>query len=314
MSQVPVGFTRRLHHMISVGRPDLNFELYYWVETLVIGNAVKRFLNPERIIIGSSTNAAAEGTSLGRLLSAFSCPVVTMSYESAELTKASINLYLSVSVTFANVLADLCEATGASMKEITPALRMDRRIGQYSYIQPGLGIAGGNLERDLVNLQQLAQKSNVDARLINTVVDLNKQRYKWVHKQLNKHVFAHTIRPDIAVWGLAYKKDTQSVKNSFAVRILEDLAGKAGLCAYDPLAQLPNELEKSVVTAGRLDVLNNADCLLVLTAWDEFANTDYAWVAKAMRGGLIIDCVDVLDRAKAMREGLEYVSIGESHE
>lgn len=314
MSQVPVGFTRRLGQRIHTTRPDLKFELYYWVETLVIGNAVERCLRPERVVLGGDSNEIAENSRLEVLLSTFSCPVIRMSYDSAELTKAAINLYLSVTVTFANVLADFCEATGASMKEIIPALRLDRRIGQYAYIRPGLGIAGGNLERDLVHLQRLGAKYGTDTGLIDYVLDHSAKRYQWVHRQLARYVYPHTSEPKIALWGLTYKKNTQSTQNSFAVRILRDLFGKAYLSAYDPVASLPTELQTYVTRCDRYEALKDADCLLVLTDWDEFADTDYATLANKMHGRVIVDCVRVLDREAAILQGFRYISIGDPHE
>lgn len=304
MSQVPVGFTRQLRQRIQEMRPHLSFELCYWAETLVVGNAVERCLNPGRIILGCGADIP---TRLGVILSAFSCPVLKMSYESAELTKAAINLYLSVSVTFANVLADLCEATGASMREIIPALRSDRRIGQHAYIRPGLGIAGGHLERDLVHLSQL----DADTGLIDYVLDYNAKRYRWAHRQLARHIFSDKARPRVALWGLAYKKNTQSTKNSFAVRILHDLLGKADLCVYDPAAPLPGELQIGVVSRGRYEAARGADCLLVLTDWDEFVDTDFAVLASKMRGRVLIDCAGVLDREAATQQGFRFVSVGE---
>jgi UDPglucose 6-dehydrogenase len=296
MSQVPVGYTRQLGQRIR--------DVCYWAETLVVGDAVERCLNPERVILGCEGDVPA---CLEAILSKFSCPVLKMSYESAELTKAAINLYLSVSVTFANVLADLCEATGASMREIAPALRSDRRIGQHAYIRPGLGIAGGHLERDLVHLSQL----DADIGLIDYILDYNAKRYRWAHRQLARHVFSEKARPRIALWGLAYKKNTQSTKNSFAVRILHDLLGKADLCVYDPAALLPGELQAGVVSCGRYEAAHGADCLLVLADWDEFVDTDFAVLASEMRGRVLMDCAGVLDRGAATRQGFRFVSVGE---
>lgn len=314
MSQVPVGFTRQLRRDIQSRRPDFKFDLFYWVETLVIGNAVERLLRPERIILGCESSFQAENSLLDMFAETFSCPLFKMSYESAELTKASINFYLSVSVTFANVLAELCEVTGASMKEIAPALRLDRRIGQYAYIRPGLGIAGGNLERDLVHLQKLGASLGLDTGLLDYILLHNGKRYHWIHRQLDKYVFTLPTFPKIAIWGLAYKKNTQSTKNSFAIRILRELSGKADLCAYDPVAPLPADLIKSVKCFDHFEVLDDVDCLLVLTDWDEFADIDYHAVANRMRNRVIIDCVGVLDREKAVKTGFRYITIGESYE
>lgn len=311
MSQVPVGFTRRLRERIRAMRPDLRFLLYYWVETLVIGDAVNRCLAPERIILGcESTEETGHG--LECVTARFNCPVFTMSFESAELAKAAINFYLSVSVTFANTLADLCEVSGASMSSIIPALRSDRRIGAYAYLRPGLGIAGGNIERDIIQLQRLGQARDADTRLVDCVVDFNAVRYKWVTRQLKKQFTADEHRTVIGVWGFAYKRDTRSIRNSRGVEILRELAGTVEIRAYDPAADLPSDLKGRVSTGSRMDVVAGADCLLVLTDWPEFTSSDLSDVARRMRGRIIIDAVGIIDRARASENDLKLISPGDA--
>lgn len=314
MSQVPVGFTRKLERTIRATRADLKFKLYHWVETLVIGNAVERCLKPERIILGCSSNGNTGASRLEGALSTFDCPVLKMSYESSELTKAAINLYLSCSVTFANVMADLCEATGASMNEIVPALRLDRRIGKYAYIQPSLGIAGGNLERDLIHLRQLSVERKTNPKLFDYILDYNTKRYQWVHEKLKKYVFSHVVHPKMALWGLAYKRGTKSTKNSFAVKILHELQGKAELYVYDPVATVPADLRSVIACGNRYEALAHSDCLVVLTDWEEFARNDWALIGNKMRGRVVIDCMNVLDRAAAVQAGFCCFSIGVPHE
>lgn len=136
LSQVPPGFTRTLdrrHHA-----------LHYQVETLVFGNAIDRAVNPERFIIGCADPVEPLPAAYEGFLKAFGCPILPMRYESAELAKIAINCCLVAMVSTANTLAEICEVIGADWSEIVPALRMDRRIGEYSYLQPGLGLAGGN--------------------------------------------------------------------------------------------------------------------------------------------------------------------------
>ena len=314
MSQVPVGFTRKLGQAIRASRPELEFNLYYWAETLVIGNGVERCLHPERIILGGCSTAVPVDPSLDSILSAFSCPVFRMSYESAELTKAAINACLSVSVSVSNVLADLCEVTGASMREIVPALRSDRRIGQYAYLQPGLGIAGGNLERDLLHLQQLGADNGAETGLIDCILSNNAVRYKWAQRQLDRYVLPGTTEPRVAFWGLAYKKGTESTRNSFAVQLLRELSGNMDLRAYDPVAPLPDDLQAAVTCCDRMEALDGADCLLVLTDWDEFSDADFSVMGEKMRGRVIIDCVGVLDRVAATNSGFRYISVGNTDE
>ena len=126
---------------------------FYQVETLIFGAAVKRAMEPERFIVGALDPSAALPESYASFLKAFGCPVLVMRLESAELAKIAINFFLVSTVCTTNTLAELCESIGADWGEIAPALRLDRRIGPHAYLKPGLGIAGGNLERDLVTVQ-----------------------------------------------------------------------------------------------------------------------------------------------------------------
>lgn len=309
MSQVPPGFTRALAARIEARRPGLGIRLYYWVETLIFGRALERFLQPERVIVGAADPAQPLAAELAEGLARFSCPVLPMRYESAELTKTAINLYLFGAVTYANTLADLCEEVGADWGEMAPALRLDKRIGAHAYIRPSLGVAGGNLERDLVTLKALCETYGVDAAYIETLIAYNARRYRWAHRQLERHVFRETKRPVIAVWGLAYKKDTRSTKNSMSLRVIGDLAGRAEIRAYDPLVRAADVAVRATVLPRREATLEGADCLLILTDWDEFAATPRdAW--KAMRRPLVIDCVGVVDSKRTELDAVEYLGLG----
>ena len=308
-AEVPPGFTRALGARIEARRPGLGIRLYYWVETLIFGSAVTRFLEPERIIVGAADPAQPLPAELAEGLARFGCPILPMRYESAELTKTAINLYLFGAVTYANTLADLCEEVGADWSEMVPALRLDRRIGPAAYIRPSLGVAGGNLERDLVTLRELCAAHGVDATYIETLIQYNARRYRWVHRQLERRVLAERRPPVIAVWGLAYKKDTRSTKNSMALRVLGDLRGRAEIRAYDPLVGAPEIEGAATVLPDREATLAGADCLLILTDWDEFAATPRD-AFKAMRRPLVIDCVGVVDPRRTDLDGVEYLSMG----
>jgi UDPglucose 6-dehydrogenase len=309
MSQVPPGFTCRLAQRIRERRSDLAFRLYYWVETLIFGNAVERYLRPERIILGCADPRAPLPSELEAGLRRFGCPVVVMAYESAELTKTAINLYLCAAVTYANTLSDLCERVGANWGEMMPALRLDKRIGPAAYIRPGLGIAGGNLERDMVTLRDLCRAHGVDAAFIETLLEYNARRPDWVHRKLGEYLFAEVAHPVIAVWGLAYKKNTRSTKNSMALRVIRELGGQADIRAYDPVVGA-DEIDLAVkVVADRDEALSGADCLLVLTDWDEFAVPNPE-ALRTMRRPLVIDGVGVVDPARADLRGVRFVQMG----
>jgi UDPglucose 6-dehydrogenase len=232
-----------------------------------------------------------------------------MVYESAELTKTAINLYLFGAVTYANTLADLCESVGANWSEMVPALRLDRRIGPSAYIRPSLGVAGGNLERDLVTLRGLGQRHGVDVAYVDTLLAHNARRYRWVQRQLDRRVLSGAGHPVVAVWGLAYKKNTRSTKNSMALRVIENLSGKAEIRAYDPLVKAPDVGVRATFVESRDAALVGADCLLILTDWDEFA-TPPGGGFRTMRHPVVIDCVGVMDPARRELSEVEFVAMG----
>jgi UDPglucose 6-dehydrogenase len=310
MSQVPPGFTRSVASRLSRDRPGDGLRVYYWVETLVLGRAVDRYLHPERIIVGCEDPGAPLSDVLAQGLRAFDCPVLSMRYESAELAKMAINLYLSGAVTYANTLADLCEKIGADWSEVVPALRSDARIGPAAYIRPSLGISGGNLERDLVALSRLGHDKQVDTSYIDTIISYNARRTDWVLQKLETLVFAEVSKPTIAVWGLAYKKGTQSVKNSPARRVMSALEGRATLRAYDPVVRSPISWGGAALVPTRDDALPGADCLLIMTDWEEFASIDPTTLRRAMRRPLVIDCAGVLEARRGRLDGIQYVTIG----
>lgn len=311
MSQVPVGYTRELAARLRARRPELEPRLYYWVETLVIGEALARYLEPERIIIGGQSDRPGPDRALDALLSRFRCPVFRMNYESAELVKAAINFYLATSLTFANTLADLCEVTGASIRAMLPALRTDRRIGPHAYIRPGLGIGGGNLERDLVHLRTLVDKHALDGALPRLILEASATRYGWLLQALDRHVLSRGSWPRLAVWGLAYKRNTRSTKNSVGVRLVHDLAARATLVVYDPQAALPATPDGVLVAKSPLQAAAGADGLTILTDWEEFRAVDAPALLAALGRPVVVDAAAVLDPEGARAAGLTYVAIGE---
>jgi len=310
MSQLPTGFTRRLSARVAAARPELDFGLFYWVETLVFGDAVRRALHPERVIVGCAEPTLGLPGPLATGLEAFGCPIFLMGYESAELTKMAINLYLIGSVTYANTLSDLCEAVGADWSQMVPALKADARIGPAAYIRPGLGVAGGNLERDLVTLRDLARTNDLDTGYLDALSEHHRRRLESASRRLAERVFSRDAKPTIAVWGLTYKKNTRSTKNSPALRIIAELGDRARLRAWDPAIR-PGEVSVAaeLVDEGRAAV-DGADCLLIMADWDEFAEADLDSLRTAMRRPLVIDCVGVLDGRRAEMAGIEYVSMG----
>jgi UDPglucose 6-dehydrogenase len=304
LSQVEPGFTRALKALPEERR-------YYQVETLVFGNAVERAIKPERYIVGCADPSRPLNPNFQTVLEAFGCPILPMRYESAELAKISINCCLVASVSVANILAEICEAIGADWSEIVPALKLDRRIGQFSYLAPGLGIAGGNLERDLATVCRLADQHHTDAGVVQAWIRNSRHRRDWVVRITRSLLLDSKPGCSLAIWGLAYKENTHSVKNSPSLAAIAQMP-EADLCVHDPV------VSASVVKHLRLracvdplDALEGADALLILTPWPQYRQIDPAQISAAMVGRIVIDPFKVLDRDKALAAGLSYHTLGQ---
>jgi UDPglucose 6-dehydrogenase len=303
LSQVPPGFCRQLQ--LKPGR-----RLHYQVETLIFGQAVARALHPERFIVGCADPARDLPGVYRTYLELFGCPILPMRFESAELAKISINCCLVASVGVANTLAEVCEHVGADWAEIVPALKLDRRIGPHAYLAPGLGIAGGNLERDLETVIGLADRHGTDARIVRAWIENSRYRKNWVLRELHRVLFGQVAEPLLAVWGLAYKQDTRSTKNSAALELIGNLRGQR-IRAYDPEVD-PAGLPGLEVEPARspLEACEQADALAIMTPWAEFKAQDPAEVLRRMRGRIILDPYRVLaDRAPGV-PGITYLTLG----
>ena len=303
LCQVPPGFTR------SLSAPPLD-RRYYQVETLVFGRAVERATKPERYIVGCADPAKPLDPRYRAVLEAFNCPILPMRYESAELAKISINMCLVASVGVANTLAELCESIGAVWSEIVPALKLDRRIGQFSYLAPGLGIAGGNLERDLATVERMAATHGTDAGIVKAWVANSRHRRDWAARTIRTALL--NAKPDatVAVWGLAYKENTHSVKNSPSLATIGQL-GDTKLRLHDPV--VPAAAAQHAQATGfeqPLEALRGADALMILTPWPQYRAITPQEVARDLSGRLVLDPYAVLDPQKAAEAGLQYYTLG----
>lgn len=309
-SQVSPGFTRSLLPLVaSEGR---GLKLYYQVETLVFGIAVSRMLQPERYIVGCESPSSPLPPAYAAVLAAFDCPVLPMRYESAELAKISINMFLVSSVITASTLAELCEQIGADWSEIAPTLRLDKRIGPHAYLAPGLGLSGGNLERDLVSVQTMAREHGTDSSVVEAWFTHGEYRRDWVLRTLSRDVLSKNPKAKIGVWGIAYKQDTHSIKNSPSVALLRALNG-VSVRAYDPKAKLPEPGTTAIVSSA-LEAATGADVLVVMTPWREFQEIPPSAVSKVMSGKLILDPFRALDEAKYRASDFSIVTLGRGNE
>ena len=225
LSQVKPGYTRRIKFD--------NNRLFYQVETLVFGNSFKRALKPERIIVGSKNKKISNNYQ--KYLSSFDCPIINMSYENAELTKISINLFLASSVTVTNLLARTCKKINANWSDIVPALKLDKRIGKYAYLSQGLGISGGNLERDLFTIKNIIKKKDPQGlNLINAFIKNSIFMKNWIKETVKKKIKKKT---KLGIIGLSYKEGTDSLKNAPSLDLINFYKPNE-IFVYDPVVQL----------------------------------------------------------------------------
>jgi UDPglucose 6-dehydrogenase len=300
LSQVPPGFTRAL--------PVPAEQLYYQVETLVFGRAVERATKPERFIVGSADPHTPLHPALKTYLDSFGCPILPMAYESAELAKISINFCLVASISVANTLAEICEHVGADWSDIAPALKLDKRIGQGAYLSPGLGIAGGNLERDLRTIIKIGESQKTDIGIVQAWIANSAHRKDWPWLVLRNETLRKNPNAHIAVLGLAYKENTHSTKNSPSLALLEHLRGKP-ITVHDPV--VPASVAPwTKRAADPLTAAKDADVLVIATPWPIYRELRPAELARVMKGRTLLDPYRILDGRTCAAAGFTYHTLG----
>jgi UDPglucose 6-dehydrogenase len=300
LAQVPPGFTQTIDWPAE--------RRFYQVETLVSGRAVERATGPECRAIGCADPGRPLPPPLAEVLAAFGCPVLPMRYESAELAKISINMCLVASISVANSMAELCERIGADWGEIVPALRHDPRIGPDAYLSPGLGLGGVNLERDLATVIRLAAANGADAGIAAAQMVNARHRRDWAADTIRRLGLDSGTQP-MAVWGLAYKEGTSSVRGSPALLTLAQFPD-ARFQVHDPA--VPEGSVPKTLTRVRspLQALDGAAALLILTPWPEYRAIAPAAIADQLAGNDILDPYRVLDRAAVRTAGLRHHMLG----
>jgi UDPglucose 6-dehydrogenase len=262
LCQVPPGFTR------SINWPSNN--LYYQVETLIFSNALERAISPEGIIVGK--NVSKLNKKYIFFLKKFKCPILEMNYESAELAKISINIFLISSVTSTNILSEISENIGANWSDISSALKLDKRIGKYAYLKPGLGISGGNLERDLETFGNFLKFNKIYANYSRNIKKISNHRKDWIYIQFKKISKDFKNLKKIGVLGLAYKENTNSIKNSPSISFIKKISlnNKYTINVFDPKIKKLSEYRNINICKNINDVIKNCEILLVATPWEIF--------------------------------------------
>jgi UDPglucose 6-dehydrogenase len=279
----------------------------YAPEFLREGCAVSDFLAPDRTVVGGDDLVAA--VAYAKLFEPLGAPVMLTTCRNAELIKAASNAFLAMKVTFANEIANLCDALGADADDVLRGVGYDRRIGS-AFLMPGIGFGGPCFEKDLKSLRRIAEHQNVRCELANATLTANDHQPRRIVEILAEEI--GSLRGStIAVWGLAFKAGTDDIRDSLALRIVDDLAARGAIVrAFDPAVHDAVLPQNASLVPSALAATDGADALLVLTEWPEFARISPAAIASALGSGVVIDGRNVLDAERMAAAGVRYRGMG----
>ncbi|MCX6175618.1 MAG: UDP-glucose/GDP-mannose dehydrogenase family protein [Ignavibacteriales bacterium] len=291
-----------------------NFEVVSNPEFLREGFAVDDFMKPDRIIVGACSQKVFER--MRTLYEPFvrqGNPIFEMNPESSEVTKYAANSYLAMRITYMNELANFCEAVGADVEMVRKGMGSDTRIGKR-FLFPGIGYGGSCFPKDVNALIKTSEDNNSPIRLLKVVDEANKLQKLILVKKILKHFDRNIKGKKFAVWGLAFKPNTDDIREAPSIYIIKELIRLgAKVSAYDPAAMenakfyLDDILEYS---QDQYSMLKDADALLILTEWNEFRNPDFNRIKTDLKSPIIFDGRNVFEIKKMEKLGFTYYSIG----
>jgi UDPglucose 6-dehydrogenase len=317
-STVPVGTSHRLRAWISeelaARAVDVDFEIASNPEFLKEGSAIDDFMTPDRIVIGVDSERAAEV--LAKVYRPFvqnGHALVTMDVASAEITKYAANAMLATRISFMNMIAGICESQGADVGAVKRGIGADSRIGSQ-FLNAGVGYGGPCFPKDVRALINTGEQLGVSMEILRAVDQVN-ERQKLIPLDRVFAAFGRDLRGRcIALWGLSFKPNTDDLRESPAVGIARGLTSTgARVVVYDPVSgeNARSVLPPGVEIAGSAEgAVLDADALILVTEWPEFRSVNVANIRKAMRGDLVIDGRNVLDRDEFVQHGFRYVGVG----
>ena len=304
-STVPVGTGRTLKREA----PDLAY--VSCPEFLREGTALKDFMEPDRVLVGTEPGDEWAAEAVSAVYEPLGAPIVSTDISSAEMVKLASNAFLATKISFINEIANVCEELGADVTDVSRGMGLDDRIGPR-FLQAGIGYGGSCFTKDVSALKMLAANSGYAFQLLNSVIEVNELQKRRVMAKLSKHLDS-LIGKRVALLGLAFKPDTDDMRGASSLVLAARLEGEsANVVAYDPVAQTAAAplLPAVEMTSSAMDALEGADAAVLVTEWPEFAELDWAEVAKRMKSPLLVDGRNFLDADVVRAAGLTYESIG----
>jgi UDPglucose 6-dehydrogenase len=310
-STVPVGSTRFVQRVLSEsGMPQDHVTVASNPEFLREGQAVRDFLNPDRIVVGCEDPQSA--VRVAELYRGVEAPVLVTDPASAEMIKYASNAFLAAKVAFINAIANLCEAVDADVREVAIGMGYDARIG-FQFLHPGPGYGGSCFPKDTAALLYTAREAGLDFELLQGVVEMNRAQHERIVDKVRAGVGGALRDSIVCVWGLTFKSDTDDLRDSPAIYITRRLLDEGAVVrSYDPAAgeQAGRLVPGLDVRIDPYDAAAGADAIALVTEWDEFRWLDFERVRSSMRGNAIVDARNLLDPAAMRRRGFSYDGVG----
>ena len=311
-STVPVGTADKVTRAIKA-ETDIPFAVVSNTEFLREGFAVDDFMNPDRVIIGTEDEQAK--IVMKELYQPFirdGHPLIFMDEKSAELTKYAANAFLATKITFMNEVANFCEIVGADVDKVREGMGSDTRIG-HRFLYPGIGFGGSCFPKDVSALMKSGLDHNFDFSIIDAVLKVNsKQRIKLLDKVLD--YFGDLKGKKFALWGLAFKPDTDDIREAPALYLINELVSRgAEVVAFDPegMDNVKKQIgDKISYVENQYDALDGADALLIATEWSVFKNPDFKVIKEKLNNPVIFDGRNLFNLSDIQEKGVYYSSIG----
>jgi UDPglucose 6-dehydrogenase len=279
-------------------------------EFLKEGTAVADFMHPDRVVVGADPGDEAAAAAVASLYEPLG-EVLHTDVSSAEMIKLASNAFLATKISFINEIANVCEEVGADVGEVARGMGLDERIGS-SFLRAGIGYGGSCFPKDVTALKMLAGNTGYHFQLLTAVIEVNELQKRRVVGKLEKHL-GSLLGKRVALLGLAFKPDTDDMREASSLVLAARLQGEgAEVVAYDPVAseRAGQLLDSVTLTGSALEALDGADAAVLVTEWREFAELDWADVAKRMARPLIVDGRNFLDPKGLVAAGFEYEGIG----
>lgn len=316
-STVPVGTGDEVERIVRETNPDADFSVVSNPEFLREGAAIDDFRRPDRVVIGTEDDRAiAVMEEVYRPLSLNTAPLMFTGRRTAELIKYAGNAFLAMKITFINEVADLCEKVGADVQAVARGIGLDNRIGK-KFLNAGPGYGGSCFPKDTLALVKTGQDNDAPLRLIETTVAVNDQRKRAMARRVIAACGGNVRGRTIGLLGLTFKPNTDDMRDAPAIAIAQGLLdGGARVRAYDPegMAQASKVIEGIEFASDAYDVAEGADCVVLVTEWNEFRTLDLDRLKSAMTGQGFVDLRNVYRREELEAAGFTYSSIGRGDE